>query len=213
MIMDTLTVGPLEVNCYLVAEGPGQEALVIDPGDDGERILDRIREQNLTLKYILNTHGHFDHVGANQFLKDATGAELLIHEKDAPLLPLAGNHATSFGLVCEPSPLADRTFIHEERIEMGALSLKVLSTPGHTEGGVCLFMDNLLFTGDTLFAGSIGRTDLPGGSFREIMVSIQNQILPLGDHITIHPGHGPSSTIAKERRTNPFITDLGKGYF
>lgn len=212
MILETIVVGPLEVNCYLVAQAPDREALVIDPGSEGEKILERIRAHRLRVRYILNTHGHFDHVGANRLLKEATGAEILIHETDAPLLPLAAEHARTFGLVAEPSPPADRFFHYGDLIEAGTLSLLVLPSPGHTRGGVCFLMGGDLFTGDTLFAGSIGRTDLPGGSFREIMVSIQETILPLGDHISIYPGHGPLSTIGREKRTNPFVSELGKGY-
>jgi hydroxyacylglutathione hydrolase len=208
MILETLVVGPLEVNSYLLAEGPDTDALIIDPGDEGDRILERMKEQNLTLKYIVNTHGHFDHVGANALLKETTGAEIVIHEKDAHLLATTREHARAFGLASESSPPADRFYDHGDRIDLGGLSLQVLSTPGHTEGGVCLLMDTILFSGDTLFAGSIGRTDLPGGSFREILISIQERILPLGDHITIYSGHGPPSTIGKEKRTNPFLTEL-----
>ncbi len=210
MILETMVVGPLEVNCYLIAEAPEQEAVVIDPGSEGKRILEQVEKHKLTLKYIINTHGHFDHVGANRTLAEATGAEILIHEKDAPLLTASDEHARAFGLVVEPSPAADRTFVHQDLIEAGALTFQVIETPGHSEGGVCLAIERILFTGDTLFAGSIGRTDLPGGSFREIMISIQEKILPLGDHITIYPGHGPSSTIAKEKRTNPFLLELGE---
>lgn len=209
-LLETLVVGPLQVNCYLLAEGPNKDALVIDPGDEGNRIIDRIREHNLTLKYILNTHGHFDHVGANGDLKEATGAEIIIHEKDAPLLPHIREHARTFGLVVGDSPPADRFYGDGDQIDLDGLSIKVLSTPGHSEGGVCLHMENLLFSGDTLFSGSIGRTDLPGGSLRGLMISIQEKIMPLGDHISIFPGHGPNSTIGKEKRTNPFLTELGR---
>jgi glyoxylase-like metal-dependent hydrolase (beta-lactamase superfamily II) len=212
MILETMVVGPLEVNCYLIASGQGKEAVVIDPGDDGGHIIERIRKLDLSLRYILNTHGHFDHIGANGMLKEATGAELLIHKKDAPLLSTAAEHARSFGLRAAPSPPPDRFIDERDRIEVEGLVLQVLATPGHSEGGVSFLVDTTLFTGDTLFAGSIGRTDLPGGSFREIMISIQDRILPLGDHISIRPGHGPSSTIQKEKRTNPFIAELGSQY-
>ncbi len=209
MILETLVVGPLEVNCYLIASGQGKEAVVIDPGDDGGRILERIRQHNLSLRYILNTHGHFDHIGANATLKKATGAEILIHHKDASLLGTAAEHARTFGLRAAPSPPPDGFIDEGDRIEVAGLTLRVIATPGHSEGGVSFLLDTDVFTGDTLFAGSIGRTDLPGGSFREIMISIQDRILPLGDHMSVRPGHGPSSTIQKEKRTNPFIAELG----
>lgn len=213
MILETMIVGPLEVNCYLLAQAPKHDAVVIDPGGDGEMILRKLQEHRVNLKYILNTHGHFDHVGANELLKKATGAKILIHAKDAPLLTAADKHARFFGMMVKPSPPADETFAHGDQITVGDYRLQVLSTPGHSDGGVCFAMDRLLFTGDTLFAGSIGRTDLPGGSFREIMISIQEKILPLGNHITIYPGHGPRSTLAKEKQTNPFLLELGKGPF
>ncbi len=210
MILERIIVGPLEVNCYLLAAGHGGEAVVIDPGGDGETILERIREFNLTVRYILNTHGHFDHVGANRLIREETGAEILIHEKDAPLLALVNEQAQLFGLEAENSPPPDRFFVENERIQVGELALRILFTPGHSEGGICILQGRNLFTGDTLFAGSIGRTDLAGGSFRDIMISIQNSILPLGDHMVLYPGHGPSSTIRRERLTNPYLAELGQ---
>lgn len=212
MILETLIVGPLEVNCYIIAPAPGTEAVVIDPGGDGERILDRISAERLTLSTILNTHGHFDHIGANRFLKEKTGADIVIHEKDAPLLPAADQHARLFGLEGPSSPTADRFITDGEILKIGELVFNVFHTPGHSEGGVCFRIGEILFTGDTLFADSIGRSDLPGGSFRDLMVSIQNGILPLGDGIAIYPGHGPSSTIGREKRTNPFLKELKPPY-
>ncbi len=208
MILETLIVGALEVNCYIIAPAPGEEAVVIDPGDNGEKILERITAERLTLSAILNTHGHFDHIGANRFLKEKTGAEIVIHEKDAPLLPAADQHARLFGMEGTPSPAADRFITDGEILRVGQLSFKVFHTPGHSEGGVCFQTGKILFTGDTLFADSIGRSDLPGGSFRDLMVSIQNRILPLGDGIAIYPGHGPTSTIGREKRTNPFLAEF-----
>ncbi len=212
MIIETIPVGPLEVNCYLAAAAPGEEAVVIDPGDEGEKIMARLKAHRLTLKAILNTHGHFDHIGANGSLKEATGADIMIHEKDAPLLEAADRQAAMFGLTAEPSPPPDRTVADNDTIEIGGLSLRVIETPGHTEGGVCFLLDRALFCGDTLFAASIGRTDLPGGSFRDLIQSIQQRILPLGDHIVLYPGHGPASSVSKEKRTNPFILETGSSY-
>jgi len=212
MILKTLVVGPLEVNCYIIAPASGTEAVVIDPGDNGETILGILQEEQLTLTAILNTHGHFDHIGANRLLKEKTGAPILIHEKDAPLLPAAGEHARLFGMAGTPSPEADRFVRDGEALTFGELTFEVYHTPGHSEGGVCYRTGNHLFTGDTLFAASIGRSDLPGGSFRDLMVSIQNRILPLGDGIAIYPGHGPASTIGREKRTNPFLADLTHPY-
>jgi len=208
MRLKTLVVGPLEVNCYIIAPAAGREAVVIDPGDDGETILKVLQEEGWTLTAILNTHGHFDHIGANGLLKEKTGAPILIHVQDAPLLPAAAEHARLFGMAGTPSPEADRFVDDGETLTLGALTFDVLHTPGHSEGGVCYRMGGRLFTGDTLFAASVGRSDLPGGSFRDLMVSIQNRILPLGDGIAIYPGHGPASTIGREKRTNPFLADL-----
>ncbi|MDX1764272.1 MAG: MBL fold metallo-hydrolase [bacterium] len=212
MIIETIPVGPLEVNCYIVAAGPGQDAVVIDPGDEAEKILERLGSYQLKLKTILNTHGHFDHIGANSPLKQATGAEIVVHEKDGPLLEAADRQAAMFGLTATPSPPPDRTVAHDDTIDVGGLSFRVIGTPGHTEGGVSFFVDQALFCGDTLFAASIGRTDLPGGSFRDLIQSIQQRILPLGDHIVLYPGHGPASTVSKEKRSNPFIMETGTTY-
>ncbi|NOY53127.1 MAG: MBL fold metallo-hydrolase [Deltaproteobacteria bacterium] len=212
MILKSLVVGPLEVNCYILAPESGTKAVVIDPGDEGEKILNVLKNERLTLAAILNTHGHFDHIGANRLLKEKTGAPIMIHEKDAPLLPAAGEHARLFGMEGIPSPGADRFVMDGEVLTIGEMTFEVYHTPGHSEGGVCYRSGDLLFTGDTLFADSIGRSDLPGGSFRDLMVSIQNRILPLGDGIAIHPGHGPASTIGREKRTNPFLTDFKHPY-
>ena len=208
MILETLAVGPLEVNAYVLAEARGGRGLVVDPGGDADAILACLARLDLTLAYIVNTHGHFDHVGANRDLKEATGAEILIHEADAGLLLRAADQAGMFGLEAEASPPADRLLRHGDRISLDGLVLEVVSTPGHTPGGICLVLPGRIFTGDTLFAGSVGRTDLPGGSFRELMVSIQREILPRARGRTILPGHGPATTLAREIRTNPFLADL-----
>ncbi|MEW5733727.1 MAG: MBL fold metallo-hydrolase, partial [Thermodesulfobacteriota bacterium] len=154
---------------------------------------------------IVNTHGHFDHVGANREMKAATGAPLLIHEADAPMLGFLSQMARSFGMHMENSPPPDRTIAEGDVITFGNHSLRVLETPGHSQGSVSLVGENAVFVGDTLFAGSIGRTDFPGGSYPQLIASVTNKLFPLGDAVTVYTGHGPATTIGREKRTNPFF--------
>ncbi|MBW2099204.1 MAG: MBL fold metallo-hydrolase [Deltaproteobacteria bacterium] len=205
MIIKTLAVGPIMANCFILGCEKTKEAVVIDPGDETDRILSALGELKLTLKYILCTHGHFDHVGGNKKLKQATGADILIHSLDAPMLNQLTVHAASFGLSSENSPPADRTIEDGETISFGEISLKVMHTPGHSPGGVVFYTDKTAFAGDTLFAGSIGRTDLPGGDYETLISSIKNKLFTLDDDVKILPGHGPESTIGQEKRSNPFV--------
>ncbi len=202
-----LIVGPLEVNCFLLADERTNEAIVIDPGDDAETILQVVRDKALLVKYIVNTHGHFDHVGANGALKDVTGAELLIHESDGPLLASAAHQSSVFGMRTNASPPADRFVQHGDVIAAGEVSLRVLHTPGHTPGGISLLGPDMVFTGDALFAGSIGRTDFPGGDLLTLIRSIRTHLLVLPDDTMVFSGHGPASTIGDERRENPFLNE------
>jgi len=204
MFLKTLAVGPIQANCFVLGCEQTQAAVVIDPGDEVPRILNVLKESGLDLKYIINTHGHFDHVAGNQGLQDASGAPILIHPADAPMLNQLAASARSFGLTAENSPAPDRLIEDDDTIEFGTLSLKVLHTPGHTPGGVSLAMDGNVFVGDTLFAGSIGRTDFPGGDFNTLINSIQVKLFALEDNVIVHTGHGPQTTIGHEKRTNPF---------
>lgn len=206
MILKTLAVGPIMANCYILGCEKTRSAVVIDPGDEPDRILLALAEHKLTVKYIINTHAHFDHVGANRRLKDATGAELVIHPDDAPMLGMLSEAAAAFGMAAENSPLPDRTITDGDRITFGDITLNVIHTPGHSLGGISLHTDKMVFVGDTLFAGSIGRTDFPGGDYATLIASIKNKLFPLGDDVTAFTGHGPSTTIGMERRTNPFLT-------
>lgn len=206
MRIQTLTVGPLQVNCYIVECEKTRRAMVVDPGDEGERVLAALRSAGLELQAIVNTHGHFDHVGGNRHLAEATGAELLIHEEDLPLLRRAGEYATIFGLRPTPSPEPSRTLADGELLRVGEVEVRVIHTPGHSPGGVCLLADGHLFSGDTLFAGSIGRTDLPGGSHETLVAGIRERLLVLPEETVVHPGHGPESTVGREKRLNPFLT-------
>lgn len=203
-----LVVGPLEVNCYIYWDNKTKEAFVIDPGGDAGEIMTELKDKGLCVRYIINTHGHFDHVGADAELKAGCEAVVAIHSGDVSLLAQAHEHAVFFGAAADKQPEPDMLINDGDTIAAGGLSLKVIHTPGHTRGGVCLYneADSVLFTGDTLFAGSIGRTDFEGGSYDEIMRSIKYKILPLGDHVKVLPGHGPSSTIAEEKESNPFLT-------
>jgi hydroxyacylglutathione hydrolase len=205
MILMRLVVGPLQVNCFIVADEKTKEAVVIDPGDDAADILRIIRDKGLTVKYIVNTHGHFDHIGANKAVKEATGAELLIHEGDAQILASAPRQSVAFGMASVISPPADRYVKHGDVVTAGEVSLKVLHTPGHTPGGISLLEQGMVFTGDALFAGSIGRTDFPGGNLLTLLGSIKTKLMTLPDDTKVFSGHGPASTIGDERRENPFL--------
>jgi len=207
MILKVLPVGPIMANCFVLGCEKTREAAVIDPGDEDERILMALADEKLTLKYIINTHGHFDHVAANKAMKDATGAEILIHEEDAPMLSHLSSMAVSFGLSAENSPAPDKFIKDGDIIKFGEISLKVIHTPGHSRGGVSLFCENekLLFAGDTLFAGSIGRTDLPGGDYSTLIKNVRSKLFPLGDEVRVFPGHGPETTIGTEKKFNPFF--------
>ena len=205
MILMRLIVGPLQVNCYILADEKTKEAVVIDPGDDAQDLLNIIRSKDLKVKYIVNTHAHFDHVGANRDLKEATGAEILLHEADASLLNASTDQAVMFGMKAPSSPPADRYLKHGDLVTAGEVSLKVLHAPGHSSGGICLLEDGIVFSGDALFAGSIGRTDLPGGDLMTLINSIKSNLLTLPDDTRVFPGHGPDTTIGAEKKENPFL--------
>jgi len=205
VIIKTLAVGPIMANCFIVGCDETFQAAVIDPGDEPDRILMALAESNLTAKLIINTHGHFDHVGANKRLKEVTGAPILIHLLDAPMLDQLADSAAAWGMAADNSPPPDRELQEGDEVDFGNVKLKVLHTPGHTPGGISLYTDHEVFVGDTLFAGSIGRTDFPGGSFETLKQSIQQKLFKLGDDLKVYPGHNQPTTIGMERRTNPFV--------
>lgn len=204
VLIRKMEVGAFAANCYLVACERTREAVIIDPGGDADRILQQVEKDNVTVKYIINTHGHIDHVAANDEVRKATGAPILIHEKDAEMCKKPhASLAVFVGRLKTAEP--DRLLKGGEQLQVGDLVFEVIETPGHTKGCITLKADGVLFTGDTLFAGSIGRTDLPGGSYSEIIASIKNKLLVFSDDTVVYPGHGPESTIGEERRYNPFL--------
>ena len=207
MILELVVVGALAVNCYVVGSNKTLDAVVIDPGDDAHKIIAAIQRHNLNLKYIILTHGHFDHVGAAKALKEATGAHVLIHKSDEELLAHAESSAAMFGMKAPPSPKPDGYMKEGDAISFGDLSMTVIETPGHTPGGVSLYMkkQGVVFTGDTLFWGSIGRTDLPGGDYKAIMNSLKNKLAHLPDSTTVLCGHGDETSIGFEKEQNPYL--------
>lgn len=205
MIIEKRELGPIMANCYILGCEDTREAVVIDPGDESDVILTTLASHQLTVKAIVNTHGHFDHVGANRRMKEATGAPLMIHPDDAPMLGDLSRAAGAFGLSAENSPDADRLLDEHDEIGFGKYTLTVLHTPGHSRGGICLYMPGYLFVGDTLFAGSIGRTDLPGGDYQTLIDSIKQKLLVLPEDTRVFPGHGPETTIGREKISNPFL--------
>ena len=204
LIIEKMEVGPIMANCFIVGCEETRQAAVIDPGDEADLILYRLAGSKLTVKHIINTHGHFDHVSANRQLKQATGADIIIHAADAPMLTSLSDMASASGLSCDNSPPPDRTVDEGDIIAFGNIEMKVLHTPGHSPGGISLVTGKTVFVGDTLFAGSIGRTDFPGGDFDTLISAIRNKLFPLGDDVTVYCGHGPETTIGREKRTNPF---------
>ena len=204
MIVKTLAVGPIMANCHILGCETTNEAAVIDPGDEADRILQALAKSELTVKLILNTHGHFDHVGGNRRLKEITGAPLMIHELDAPMLESLSQSAAAWGMRADNSPEPDKFLEDGDKVAFGTLSLSVIHTPGHTRGGVSFHTDGAVFVGDTLFAGSIGRTDFPGGDYDTLITSIQKKLFPLGDDVVVYTGHGPETSIGHEKRSNPF---------
>lgn len=206
MIIERLAVGPIEANCYIVADEASKEGIVIDPGDDAPVILKRILQLELKIKYIVLTHSHFDHVSATGAIKTATGAKLAIHEADAKGLndSLLSRLA---GFVHQKVPPPDVLLKGWEDIALGKLHFTVFHVPGHTPGGIALYGGDVVFTGDTLFRGSIGRTDLPGGNYDQIIDSINYRLLALDDDIKVYPGHSSETTIGFERQSNPFLVN------
>ncbi len=207
MIHKIFPVGPLQCNCSVIGDEKTHEAMVIDPGDQIEGILDILRQEKLTLKQIVITHAHIDHVGGAMKLKAATGAPILMNQNDYALLKMLDMQAAWIGMRPPGDVQVDEAISQGRVLKVGEISSSVIHTPGHTEGSICVYFptEKKLIAGDTLFAGSIGRTDLPGGSMDKIMRSIHTQVLALPDDTEVVPGHGPVTTVGEERETNPFL--------
>jgi glyoxylase-like metal-dependent hydrolase (beta-lactamase superfamily II) len=207
MIHEIIPVGPLQCNCSVIGDEATREAIVIDPGDDIDQILGLISKHKLQIKQIVITHAHIDHVGGAMKLRTTTGAPILLNQNDYDLLKMMDVQAAWIGVPAPGKVEIDQSLGHADTIKAGSLQAQVLHTPGHTEGSICLYfpVQQKLIAGDTLFAGSIGRTDLPGGSYEKILRSIHDRVLALPDETVVVPGHGPLTTIGDERDHNPFL--------
>ncbi len=207
MIHEILPVGPLQCNCSVIGDEASHEAMVIDPGDDIEDVLGIVRTHKLQVKQIVITHAHIDHVGGAMKLRAATGAPILLNQNDYALLKMLDVQAVWIGVESPGKVDIDQSVGQSDRVKAGSIVADVIHTPGHTEGSVCLYFpaEKKLIAGDTLFAGSIGRTDLPGGSFEKIIQSLHEKVLALPDETVVIPGHGPATTIGAERESNPFL--------
>jgi hydroxyacylglutathione hydrolase len=208
MFLKQIQVGEMAVFAYIVGDLDTKEGLVIDPAAETDIILSEAEKNGVQIKYIVNTHGHVDHFSGNADMKEKTGAKIIIHEADADMLVSTPSMVLSM-FRAKPSPMADIKVRDGDSVDVGKVSLKVIHTPGHTPGGICLYMDGYVFTGDTLFVEGVGRTDLPGGSWRTMAASIKTRLFTLPDETVVLPGHNygrtSMSTIGNEKKNNPFI--------
>jgi glyoxylase-like metal-dependent hydrolase (beta-lactamase superfamily II) len=209
MIVKQYEVGNFAVFCYLIGDEETKEGLLIDPADDADRLISEAKSQSLNkIKYIINTHSHVDHIMGNAEMVKKTGAKIVIHEKDAMFLTQTPSYLLDM-FRAAPSPPADMTVKEGDTIQLGKVGLKVIHTPGHSPGGMSLYVDGMVFTGDSLFVGSVGRTDFPGSSWEELQTSIRKKLYVLPGDTIVYPGHNygpqPSSTIQYEKRNNPFV--------
>jgi len=207
IMLKKLVAGPFATNCYIVGSEENNEGMIIDPGDEAGQILKSVKDLGRNIKVIVLTHGHLDHIGALEEVKEATGAEIAIHTDDAYFLQKRPLQA-AFGFSYPDTPPPDRLLNGGDSIDIGDISFLVIHTPGHSPGSICLLGKGVVFSGDTLFNYGIGRTDFPGGSYNQLMNSIHTRLMILPDDIIVYPGHGPDTTIGTERRGNPFITGL-----
>jgi len=206
MIIKKLVVGPLEENCYIVGDESTKQAIVIDPGDEPDRIIEMLRDNGLKVSNIICTHAHFDHIGAVGDIKRTTGANVLIHRGDIGLYENAKGQAAFWGYELDDIPQPDGFLDEGQEVRVGQLTFKILHTPGHSPGGICLYGEGVVFTGDTLFYGSVGRTDLYGGDIAKLKESFK-RLLSLPEDTVVLSGHGPETTIGREKRENFFINE------
>ncbi len=205
MILAKLELGPFASNCYLVGAESNKEGIIIDPGAEADEILQKVEDLGLEVKFIVLTHAHFDHVGALKETREATGARVAIHADDAGGLQAKRPVNPLFGFAFPSPPAPDQLLKDGDSLDIGDLRFRVLHTPGHTPGGICLLGEGVVFSGDTLFNLSIGRTDMPGGSYAQLLNGIHTKLMVLPESTIVYPGHGPQSTIGNERRMNPFL--------
>lgn len=203
--VETLVVGPIEENCYVLQDEVTGQGLIIDPGDNGQEILAYVQDSGIKVQLIVNTHGHWDHIGAVDFLREKLGVKLAIHAADAGMLSLSAEEMAAYSVFAGKKQPAEILLQDGDTVNFGESSLKVVHTPGHTEGGICLYGGGCLFCGDTIFAGSVGRTDLPGGNYDSIIHSVNDKLAWVEDEVKVYPGHGPATTMGRERRCNPYF--------
>lgn len=203
MIIRSIVVGPLQVNCFIIGDEVSKEAIVIDPGDEPDMIMDIIKRNSLSVKYILCTHGHFDHVGAVSDIKRETGAKILTHEDELVIYNAAKDMAAFWGYEIDPLPEPDEFVKDGDTINIGNLSFRIIHTPGHSPGGICLYGNGILVTGDTLFEGSVGRTDFYGGDMGKLKESFK-RLMSLPEETKVLPGHGGETNIGREKKENMF---------
>ncbi|HNU75782.1 MAG: putative metallo-hydrolase [Deltaproteobacteria bacterium ADurb.BinA179] len=207
MVVHTVVVTEFMTNCFIVGDEITKEAVVIDPGGEGQKILKEIEKMGMNVKAVVSTHAHVDHIGALKDIKNALGADIMMHQAELPVLKTASRMARLFGISIDDPPEPDRFIAEGDQVSCGSITLKVIETPGHSPGGISLLTSDgkVCFAGDTLFAGSIGRTDLPGGDYHTLIESIKTKLIPLGDDVKVLSGHGPATTMGVERRYNPFL--------
>jgi glyoxylase-like metal-dependent hydrolase (beta-lactamase superfamily II) len=207
MIIKRLAVGPLETNAYIVADEETKQAIIVDPGDEPDRILDEVKSDNLKAESVICTHAHFDHIGATGDIKKETGARIFLHKSDLETYDLAKDQASFWGYSMDELPQPDDFIDEGDEVKVGNLCFKVMHTPGHSKGGICLYGEGVIITGDTIFQGSVGRTDFPGGSIEELKKSFR-RIIGLPEETKIYCGHGPETTVGNERKYNFFVNEL-----
>ncbi|MEA2475844.1 MAG: hydroxyacylglutathione hydrolase [Actinomycetota bacterium] len=210
-IFDHKVVGPLACNCYIVGDAVTKAAIVIDPGGDATDLVSSIQSRGLVITAIVATHAHFDHVVAAEELRRVTGAPFFLHALDRPLLDWMQESARMFlGIELDAPPDVDREVSEGDSLVAGDVELSVLHTPGHSPGSISLIADGAVFSGDTLFQGSVGRTDLPGGDHAALVTAVRNKLFTLDDDLAVYPGHGPATSLGDERRFNPFVGDAAR---